>query len=44
MFEISAESLFGFTYTYVLPIVLYLFVMSKYIAFKQGENDKIPFK
>ncbi len=33
-----------FVYTYILPIAIYLLVVSKYIAFKENEDNKIPFK
>lgn len=33
-----------FTYTYVLPVVVYLFFVSRYISYKENEENKIPFK
>jgi len=33
-----------FAFTYIFPVIVYLFLVSRYISFKENENNKIPFK
>jgi hypothetical protein len=40
----KGDIMFEFTYTYVLPVTIYLFAVLKYISFKEGNDGKIPFK
>lgn len=36
--------MFEFAFTYILPVAVYILFVTKYVSYRENENNKIPFK